>query len=160
MAGSAVFDNAPIKMMTGLVNIQANSTTTFCVLGTVAPTSTKATWATYNDVKWAASSPFEIAVVNGYALGGSGVATAVPTVTTAVVGLKTTGALVFTTNSTLAASYAIIQTLINTGSPTSTTTTNPLLCYLNIGAQSVTNGTLTLTWNANGIYTATVGADS
>jgi hypothetical protein len=157
---SAVFDNAPIKLMTGLVNIQANSTTTFCVLGPTADAPVKATWATYNDIKWAASSPFEIAAVNGYALGGSGVATVVPTVTSAVVGLKTSAPLVFTTNATITAQYAIIQSLINSGSPTSTTTTNPLHCYLDLGAQQVTNGTLTLTWAAAGIYTMTVAAAS
>jgi hypothetical protein len=153
---SAVFDNAPIKMMTGLVNIQANSTTTFCVLGPTANAPVKATWATYNDIKWAASSPFEIAAVNGYALGGSGVATVVPTVTSAVVGLKTSAPLVFTTNATITAQYVIIQ---NTAA-TSTTTANPLLCYLDLGAQSVTNGTLTLTWAAVGIFTMTVAAAS
>ena len=151
---SAVFDNLPIKTLTGLVNIQANSTTTFCVLGTTAPV--KATWATYNDIKWAASSPFEIAVVNGYALGGSGIATAVPTVTSAVVGIKSTAATVFTTNATITASMAIAQYAASS----STTTSNPLLGYLDIGAQSVTNGTLTLTWNAAGIFTFTVGAAS
>ena len=153
---SAVFDNFPVKYLTGLVNVKADSASTFCVLGTTAPV--KATWATYNDVKWAASSPFEIAVVNGYALGGSGIATAVPTVNTAVVGIKSTAATVFTTNSTITASMSIVQNLINTGSPTSTTTTNPLAGYLDIGDQSVTNGTLTLTWNAAGIFTMTVGA--
>jgi hypothetical protein len=149
---SAVFDNFPVKYLTGLVNIQANSTSTFCVLGTTAPT--KASWATYNDIKWAASSPYEIAVVNGYALGGSGIATAVPTVNAAVVGIKSTGATVFTTNSTITASMSIAQYAASS----STTTSNPLMGYLDIGAQSVTNGTLTLTWNAAGIFTMTVGA--
>ena len=151
---SGVFDNAPVAMMKGLVNIQANSTTTFCVLGPTADAPVKATWATYNDIKWAASSPFEIAAVNGYVLGGSGVATSVPTVTSAVVGLKTSAPTVFTTNANITAEYAIIQYAASS----STTTTNPLLCYLDLGAQSVTSGTLTLTWAGAGIFTQTVAA--
>ena len=43
--------------------------------------------------------------------------------------------------------------------PTSATTAaNPLLCFLDMGAQSVTNGTLTITWNTAGIFTLTVAA--
>jgi hypothetical protein len=152
---SAVFDNAPIKMLTELVNIAANSTTTFGVLGPTADAPVKATWATYNDIKNSGGA-FEIAAVNGYALGGSGVATLVPTVTSAVVGLKTSAPLVFTTNATITAQYVAIQ---NTAA-TSVTTANPLLCYLDLGAQSVTNGTLTLTWATAGIFTMTVAAAS
>jgi hypothetical protein len=146
-----------IKAFTGLINIQANATTTFCVLGTVAPTATKATWATYNDCKYGTpGNPFEIASVNGYALGGSGIATAVPTIASAVIGIKSTAPTVFTTTGTIAASYAITQY----AAASSTTTSNPLMSYHNIGAQSVTNGTLTLTWAAAGIFTNTVAADS
>jgi hypothetical protein len=153
---SAIFDNAPVSLMTSKVNIAANSTSTFCVLGTVAPQ--KASWATYNDIKWAASTPFEIATVNGYALGGKGIATIVPTMVATVTGLKTSASLVFTTTDTITANYAIVNTLDRTvGSPTSTTTTNSILCYLGIGNQTVTNGTLTLGWNTNGIITWTVG---
>jgi hypothetical protein len=161
LAGNAVFDNAMVSMATGLVNIRANSTTSFCILGSASPTSYKGTWGTYNNVKYSGGL-FEIAQVGttDYPLGGNGIATAVPTVTSAVTGLKTTAPTVFTTTSTIAASYAAVQTLINSGSPTSVTTTNPLLSYHNIGSQSVTNGTLTLTWNTNGIFTMTVGADS
>ena len=151
---SAVFDYASVAMMTGLVDIQENNTSTFCVLGQPEGEPAKATWAIYNDIAWAESSLFEIAAVDGYALGGSGVATVVPTVTGAVVGLKTSAPLVFTTNATITAEYAIIQ--YAESSPT--TTTNPLLCYVDIGAQSVTNGTLTLTWAAAGIFTQTIAA--
>jgi hypothetical protein len=142
-----------VSMATGKINIQNSATTVYCVLGTVAPT--KATWATYNDIKWAGSSPFEIAVVNGYALGGSAMTTTVPTCTTTVTGIKASPTT-FTTTGTLACTYAIPQALINTGSPTSVTTTNPLLSYHGLGSQSVTNGTLSLTWNAAGIFTMTV----
>lgn len=151
---SAVFDNAPVATMTGLVNIQANSTSTFCVLGPTADAPVKTSWKTYNDIKWAASSPFEIAACNGYSLGGSGVATVVPTVAAGVVGLKTSGPLVFTTNASIAAEYAILQY----AAAASTTNSNPLLCYLDLGAQMVTSGTLTLAWAAAGIFTQTVAA--
>lgn len=144
-----------VSMATGLVKIESSASKCYCVLGTVAPT--KATWATYNDIKWAASSPFEIAVVNGYALGGSAMTTTVPTCTSTVTGVKASPTT-FTTTGTLAATYAIPQALINTGSPTSVTTTNPLLSYHGLGSQSVTNGTLTLTWNAAGLFTMTVAA--
>ena len=164
MAGNGVFDNAMVKLATGLVNVGAANTHMFCVLGTVAPTAHKDTWATYSDVKYiGAGNPFEINTVNGYTLGGGfdathGIAMSVPTVTAAVTGLKTSAATVFTTTGTLAASYAVTNWAVTASDLANTA--NSILSYHNIGAQSVTNGTLTLTWNAAGIFTLTVGADS
>lgn len=153
---SAVFDHIVIKALTGGFNIQANDTTTFCVLGTVAPN--KSTWATYYDIKWAASSPFEIAAVGtDYPLGGIGMNTSVPTVTSTITGIKSS-ATVFATSQTIAGLYAIPQYAASSR----TSTSNPVICYLDLGSgtggQTVTNGTLTLTWNAAGVCTFTVSA--
>lgn len=149
---SAVFDNSMVKLMTGLVNIQANSTSTYCVLGEHSPVTYKASWATYNNIK-RAGGLFEINTVTGapgYALGGSGVATVVPAVSSAVTGIKTNAPLIFSVTGPLVTQWAIIQ---HAGVASAVATTNPLLCYLDIGSQSVTNGTLTFTWNTAGIMT-------
>jgi hypothetical protein len=150
---SAIFDNAMVSLMTGKVNINGSENKTLCILGG-ATAPNKATFATYNDVK--NGTGYEIAAVNGYALGGSVVAVTTPTMTATVTGLKTSAPTVFTagTGVTIAGSYAMIQY----ASSSNVATTNPLLCYLGIGAQSVTSGTLTLTWNAAGIMTLTVSA--
>ena len=161
---SAVFDNAMINMAQGLINIKHDTASTLCVLGqNKAPV--KATWATYNDIKYS-SGNFEIAAITpGYALGGSAIGVSqAPTLTAAsppYIAIKATPT-VFTVSggNTLISYYAIIQNLINTGTPTSVSATNPLLCYINFGgAQSVYNGTLTLTWNSTyGICTFTIAS--
>ena len=94
--------------------------------------------------------------VNGYAAGGSIINTVVPTNSTHVTGFKTGGTLVYTTTATITAEWLVPQFCTTAV----TTAANPLLCFLDMGAQSVTNGTLTITWNTNGIYTLTVAAAS
>lgn len=163
---SAVFDTCLVDAFTGKINIPANTMGgsnagytpsypgCFAVLGTVAPDTHKTAWNLYSDI----SSAFEIGVVNGYALGGRGLATTVPVSTTVgstgVIGLKSSLAtMVFTTTGTITASYVIIQL-----APTSSTTAgNYLIGWLGIGSNTVNNGTLTLTWATN-IFTWTVGA--
>ena len=139
--------------MTGLVNIPLNSTSNtypgvYGVLATSQPTQTTGTLS--SDIS------NQIGAVNGYETGGMLVKTVVPTVSSHVVGLKTGGAQVFTTTGTITAEWDILQY-----APVAKATAgNPLLCFIDMGAQSVTNGTLTLTWNAAGIITLTVATAS
>jgi hypothetical protein len=150
---SGVYDKAMVNVMTGLVNIPLNSTSNtypgvYDVLTTSQPPQTTGT--TYADIT------NQHGVVNGYETGGMLVNTVVPTMTAHVTGLGTGAAQVFTTTGTITAEWAIIQY-----APTAKATAgNPLLCFLDMGPQSVTNGTLTLTWNAAGIFTLTVAPAS
>lgn len=148
---SGVFDKAMVNLMTGLINIPLNSTPdsfpgVYGILTTSQPAQTTGT--IYSDVADQHGN------VNGYAQGGVLVNTVVPTMTTHVTGLKTGAAQVFTTTGTITAQWNVIQF----APAAKTTAGNPLICFLDMGAQSVTNGTLTLTWNAAGIYTLTVAA--
>ena len=142
-----------VNVMTGLVNIPANNTSNtypgvYGILGTVQPTQTS--WTLYSDVT------NQIGAVNGYETGGMLVKTVVPTVSSHVIGLKTSAAQVFTTTGTITAEWDILQF-----APTAKATAgNPLLLFIDMGAQSVTNATLTLTWNAAGIFTLTVATAS
>ena len=145
---SGVFDNAIVSMLTGQVHIQENPTTTYCILASAAPD--KANDVDYGDVKYGVGH--EIATVNGYSpLGGgpTGVATVAPSVSSSVVGLKASAPLVFNTTGTLSCTHAYIQYAASL----QTTNSNPLLCYLDVGTQSVTVGSLTFYWNAAGIMT-------
>ena len=149
---SGVYDKAMVSVMTGTVNIPLNSTTTpgvYSMLATGQPTQSLAS-CQYSGVE------NQMAATNGYVLGGSVVNTVVPTMTSHVTGLKTGGNLVYTTTQTITAQWLIEQFAASN----ITTAGNPLLCFLDMGAQSVTSGTLTITWNANGIFTLTVAAAS
>jgi hypothetical protein len=136
MGNSFVFDNVYINAFAGNVIWPTSSSKIYLVLGTVSPTtSNKQTWSTYNSIKWAASSPYEIAAVNGYPLGGSAMNTTAPTLTTDTTGFG-----------------AGANTVL-------TTTTNPLMSHHDLsGTQVATNGTLTLTWSGSGVWTITSSA--
>jgi hypothetical protein len=150
---TAVFDKAMISILTKTVNITAASNTTYCVLsGSTEPT--KATFQTYNDVKQSLGT-FEI-TGTGYTVGGGQITTIVPTTTLGVTGVKANPSSPTTawgTNATFSCNYAIIQNCITAGAPTATG--NPLLCYIDVGAQTVSAGSLTFTWNPAGIMTLT-----
>jgi hypothetical protein len=155
---SGVFNGTILNFMTGgaVVNIPhvTGGTTgagVTCCLASTQPSQTYAT-PTYGNF---ASVSTEITPVNGYTAGGSLVYTNVPVVSVQVIGCVTNGNLVYTTTSTLSATWLIPQ---YSASSTYTTSGNPLLCFLSMGssAQSVTNGTLTINWNASGIFTLTV----
>jgi hypothetical protein len=156
---SAVFDNAMVSLLTKKIDIQSNATTTYCVLGGASPAAYKSSFATYSQIKHsAAGGIYEIVgSTGGYVVGGSGVSTVVPTAGNSgagITGMKTNANLVFTaTGTTITCSWAYIQYALTSSTPTADA--NPLICYLDIGAQSVTNGTLTFTWNALGILTLT-----
>jgi hypothetical protein len=149
---SGVYDNAMVSVMTGTVNIPLNSTPgtfpgAYCCLTTGQPTQGLAT-ATYTHIE------NQMGAVNGYTAGGSLINTVVPTNSTHVTGFKTGGTLTYTTTGTITAEWLVPQMAAGTA----TTAANPLICFLDMGAQSVTNGTLTVTWNASGIFTLTVAA--
>jgi hypothetical protein len=134
---------------------------TYCILGvpTTPPTlANKQTWHTYNDVKWvSAGVPYELAVVNGYALGGSAMNTAAGTISTDTIQFKAGGAgtTVFTTTGTITTTYATTQY----AAASSVTTTNTLFSNHDLaGTQQATNGTLTLTWSASGVFSITSSA--
>jgi hypothetical protein len=156
MGNSFVFDNVYINAFAGNVIWPTSSSKIYLVLGTVSPTtSNKQTWSTYNSIKWAASSPYEIAAVNGYALGGSAMNTTAPTLTTDTTGFGAGANTVFTTTGTISAAYAATQYAASS----STTTTNPLMSHHDLsGTQVATNGTLTLTWSGSGVWTITSSA--
>ena len=141
-----------VSVLTGTVNVPLNSSAgtfpgVYAILQNGQPTQGLAT-ATYTHVE------SQIANVNGYVQGGSIVNTVVPTNSTHVTGLKTGGSLVYTTTGTITAEWITLQM-----APSAlTTAANPLLLFLDMGPQSVTNGTLTSTWNTSGIVTFTVAA--
>jgi hypothetical protein len=132
---------------------------TYCILGVPAtpPTlSNKQTWHTYNDVKYvSAGVPYELATVNGYALGGSAMNTAAGTISTDTIQFKSGAATVFTTTGTITTTYASTQY----AAASSVTTTNSLFSNHDLaGTQTATNGTLTLTWSASGVFSITSSA--
>ena len=158
MGNSFVWDNVFIAAFSGTYPAQwpTSSTKVFCVLGTVSPTTgNKQGWSTYNSIKWAASTPYEIAAVNGYALGGSAMNTTAPTLSTDTTQFGAGAATVFTTTATISAAYAATQYAASS----SVTTTNPLMSHHDLGGtQTATNGTLTLTWSGSGVWTVTSSA--
>jgi hypothetical protein len=129
---------------------------TYCVLGvptTPPTTANKRAWQTYNDIKYgSAGDPYEIATVNGYALGGSAMNTTAPTLSTDTCQFGAGAATVFTTTGTITTTYAATQYAAST----STTTTNPLFSNHDFGgSQQAVNGTLTLTWSGSGVWSIT-----
>jgi hypothetical protein len=159
MGNSFQYDNHLIKAYTELINWTDSSTVIFCVLGQVSPTlSNKQTWATYNDIKWAASTPYEIAAVGGssYSLGGGVCTNTTPALVTDTVNFGIS-AKVFTAASgyTITATMCTLQYAVSS----STSISNPLLSNHDLGGtQAVSNGTLTLTWPSNIAFSITSSA--
>lgn len=88
----------------------------------------------------------------GYTAGGATLGTPTVTYTGATNVLKLDGADVSWTTSTITARYAIIY-----DSTPGTAATNPLIAYVDFGADvSTTAGTFQITWDAAGIATVTV----
>lgn len=130
---------------------------TYCVLANPAtpPGNTeKTTWHTYNSIKYSGTT-YEIAIVNGYALGGSAMNTTAGTLSTHDIQFKTGAATVFTTTGTITADSCATQYAASS----STTVGNPLFTHHDFTAdQTATNGTLTLTWSASGVFSITSSA--
>ena len=133
---------------------------TYCILGAPATPPTganKQAWHTYNDVKYS-GTVYEIAAVNGYALGGSAMNTAAGTISTDTIQFKAgTGVpTVFTTTATISCTYACTD-YVSTTSPV--VTSQPLFSNHDLaGTQTATNGTLTLTWSSSGVFSITSSA--
>jgi hypothetical protein len=127
---------------------------TYCVLGNpaTAPANTeKTTWHTYTSL----TAAYQIAAVNGYVVGGSAMNTTAPTLSTHDIQMKTGAATVFTTTATITADCCSTQY----AAASSVTTTNPLFSHHDFTAdQTATNGTLTLTWSASGVFSITSSA--
>jgi hypothetical protein len=103
------------------------------------------------DTFWGDSgiSSNELATGNGYTTGGQAIpatkSVAYDT-TTNETRLKTTGTNSWTFTGTKAFRYAVVY------KDTGTTTTSPLMCWEDLGAQSITDSTFTITWDTtNGI---------
>jgi hypothetical protein len=145
-SGTGAGNGAIYHFGIGEINWTTGQTDIYCMLCNVtAPTQT---WSHYSDVT------DQLTAAGNYVLGGNALA---PTtvVMSALVGQYGAAAEAFTA-STFSAYYAIVQ-----HTTTSTTATNPLLSYHDLGGvQAVVNGTLTLNWGAAGVFTNTVAADA
>lgn len=156
MGNSFIFDLSIKYAYIGAINWTTSSTVIFCVLGQVSPSAgNKQAWYSYNDIKWAASTPYEIAVVAGssYALGGGVCSNTTPAISTDTINFGLS-AKVFTA----AAGYTITATMaaLQYAASSSTTTSNPILTNHDLGGtQAVSNGTLTLTWPSNIAFSIT-----
>jgi hypothetical protein len=88
----------------------------------------------------------------GYTAGGATIANCTLTYTAGTNTLKLDGDDVSWTTSTITARYAVVY-----DSTPGTAATNPLICYIDFGADVVsTAGTFTIAWHADGIVTQTV----
>jgi len=158
MGNSFIYDRAVWQAYIGNVNYSVSTTKMFAVLGTISPTlANKQGWYTYNDVKYiGAGNPYEInTVTTGYALGGNVMSTAAPVIATDTINYGATAQVFTAAANAIAASYLTIQYAASS----STTTSNPLLSNHDLqGSQSVTNGTLTLTWPSNIAFSWTSSA--
>jgi hypothetical protein len=160
MGNSFIWDRAVWQAYLGNVNYAVSTTKMFAVLGnaTAAPTTAnKQGWYTYNDIKYvSASAPFEINTVStGYALGGNVMSTAAPVISTDTINFGATAQVFTAATNAITAQFLAIQYAASS----STTTTNPLLSNHDLqGTQSVTNGTLTLTWPSNIAFSWTSSA--
>jgi len=156
MGNSFIFDNSIIKGYTKLIDYTTSSSVIFCVLGQVSPTlGNKQGWATYDDIKWSATTPYEIAAVAGssYAVGGGVCSNTTPAISTDTINFGLS-AKVFTAAAgyTITATMAALQYAVSS----STSTSNPILSNHDLGGtQAVSNGTLTLTWPSNIAFSIT-----
>jgi hypothetical protein len=121
--------------------------------GTDTP-PTKATHDTYSDIKYGVGS--ELASGNGYALGGEDIPIDNATLASNVVQMKTTGNTAWTS-----ATFTVYYGHTHHGA-TQALDGNLLMTYHSLGATapSVSNGTMTLQWNAAGVWTITVTAEA
>lgn len=143
---SAIYDNAIVHIGIGEINWSTDATDIYCMLtDNTAPTKT--THDHYDDVK-AQPSP-QLASGNGYTTGGNLVDTAEVTMSGAVAQFLT-GSDTTWTSSSFTCYYAIVKhgTIVDDA--------GALLTYHDLtGPVQVISGTLTLDWNAAGVFTMT-----
>ena len=158
MGNSFIYDRAVWQAYLGNINYAVSTTKMFAILGTVSPTlANKQAWYQYTNVQYiGAGNPYEInTVTTGYALGGNVMSTAAPVISTDTINYGATAQVFTAAANAIAASYLTIQYAASS----STKTTNPLLSNHDLqGSQSVTNGTLTLTWPSNIAFSWTSSA--
>lgn len=147
---SAVYDNAMVHFGIGEIKWDGAETDIYALLhNNTAPTKTH---GHYSDVK-AQPSP-QLASGSGYTTGGNNV-----DITTCAL---TSNVCKFLTNANTAwtsASFTTYFALVAHG-PIATDT-NALISYHDLtGPQTVVNGTLTLQWHADGVFTITITAES
>lgn len=125
--------------------VDLNSDTIKCALATSAYTPDQDAHDYFNDITNEVTG-------TGYTAGGATVGSPTFTYTGATNVFAFDGADVTWTTSTITARYAIVY-----DSTPGTAATNPLICYVDFGADvSTTAGTFTITWDAAGICTVTV----
>ena len=140
---SAVYDNALYHFGIGEVNFTTASRLWATLEGNTGPTKTH---AHYSDIA------AQLTAVGNYVLGGDSCTPGTCTVASNVTQFDMPDA-VWT-----AASFSAYFSIVDWGA-TATTATNPLMSYHDLGGiQTVTNGTLTLTWAATGVFTLTSSA--
>ena len=136
------------KFFSSLTNkeIDLNSDTIKVALCTSSYTPDQDAHDYYNDLT------NEVANGNGYTTGGATLGTPTFTYTGASNTFTFDGDDVSWSSSTITARYAIIY-----DSTPGSGATNPLICYVDFGADvSSTASTFSITWNASGIFTTTV----
>lgn len=150
---SAVYDNAAVHFGIGEINWTAGQTDVFATLCTGTYSPNKNTHAHYSDLT------NQLAASGNYTTGGNLVYSAGTTLVTAALAANVCK---FDSDdctwANLTSSSTFEYTCVNHGALA--TAGNALITYHDMGTQQVTAGTLTLTWNANGIFTITVTAAS
>ena len=100
---------------------------------------------------WNDASGSEVASGNGYTTGGATLSNKTSAVATLTYTFDNTVDTTWST-STITARYAVIYDSSPAGA-----TAQPLVCYIDFGQDmSSSNGNFTISWNASGIFTATV----
>ena len=142
MAVSAyMYSNAPLSIVNK--EIDWNTDAIKVALCTSAYTPDQNAHNYYDDIT------NELATAGGYTAGGAALGT--PTQSTTLKVTTLNAADVAWTSATFTARYAIIY-----DSTPATAATKPLIGYVDFGADvSPVAGTLTITWNASGIFTLT-----
>ena len=136
---SAVYDQALYHLGIGEVNWTTASRIWIVATGNTAPTKTHAHYSQIGG---------EIANGNGYATGGKTDTAGTVTIASNICWFDAPD--ISWTSATFTGYYVIAQ-----WGATSTTATNPLMCYLDTGAQAVSNGTYTCTWYTSGLFSLT-----
>jgi hypothetical protein len=167
-AVSAVFDNCIINAFGGLITwptLAAASSKAWCALLTQTGQAAvnKATWASYGGGIGTGISN-EVANGSGYTTGGYRTGTTAVALSGASPNVAVFGPAAPANNISTwtGATFTPYTALFHYGT-TQTGSSNPLCSYhdiTNAGANvpAVSNGTLTLTWSTNGIYTITISA--
>lgn len=148
MAGNGVYNSCLQHLGTAEINWTTSNTTHWCcLLGNTAPTKTHVHYSNLAG---------ELAATGGYVVGGQQLAPTTASVASAITTFAAASNTVFGSNDqTYSAYYAVNHT------GATKTTDGPLITYHNMtGPISPSSGTLTITWNASGVFTLTSSAET